>query len=251
MWYNKDLKSNFSVIWIMDALVIPDLVKWISRNNKKSRIILFYANKVKNTTHPDKILDTWCEKWSVDRKDCELHGLRYAKGGGYFRLPLREKPEPRYDVLYIGRDKGRAETLFELRNTMERLGLRTYFHITANRRYQRYFKAYYKPLIPYSKVLDLINESKAILHIVDGGQEGPTIRVLESLFHQVKLITNNASIAEYEFYNQDNVFILGKDDIECLSDFLKKPYKEIGAEILERYYIDNFCAAMLNDSERQ
>lgn len=245
IWYNKDLMANFSIIWVMDALVIPDFVRWISKNNPQSRIILFYANKVKSTTPPGKIPDTWCEKWSVDLQDCEQYGLRYAPGGGYFRLPPRDRPEPRYDVIYIGRDKGRAKTVFGLKKAMEKLGLKTYFHLTATKRYQRFFKCCYKPLLPYAKVLDLINESKAILHLVDGGQEGPTIRVLESLFHQVKLITNNIHIADYDFYDKNNIFILGKDDFSSLPDFLCLPYKIIGADILEKYYIDNFCVELL------
>jgi hypothetical protein len=153
------------------------------------------------------------------------------EGGGYFRFPTVEKKEPKYDLFYIGRDKGRANKLLSLQDAFESRGLRTYLHITATRRHQRYNKAYYRPLVPYDQVLDLIGESRAILHLVEGAQNGITIRVMESMIHQVKLVTDDEKLIEYDFYDKDNIFILGKDDIDMLTSFLDKPNKPLNDNI--------------------
>lgn len=64
------------------------------------------------------------------------------------------------------------------------------------------------------------------------------------MFYKKKLITNFIKIEEYDFYNKNNIFIIGKDNIECINDFLEKPYKDINEKIVNRYlpkgWIENF-----------
>lgn len=247
IWYNKNAKINSSIIVVMDSLITPDYMKWLRDQNPESRIILCYENRVNNTIDSNKLPNTWCEKWSGDPEDCERYGLRYIVGGGYFRFHKVEKKEPKYDIFYIGRDKGRTNKLFELKDVFESRGLRTYFYITATRKYQRFNKPYYRPPIPYDQVLDLLSESRAVLHLTKGGQTGVTIRVLESLINEVKLITDNQMLTGYDFYDKDNIFVLGKDDLDTLPSFLDKPYKPVNDDILERYYFDNFWNNIARD----
>lgn len=244
MWYNKKVNIDSEIIVVIDSLIIPDYMRWLRQHNPQSKIILFYENSAKNTIDPNMLPSIWCEKWSGDPEDCTRYGLRYIEGGGYFTFLTVKKKEPKYDVFYIGRDKGRADKLFALQDAFESRGLRTYFHITAVKKYQRYNKPYYRPPIPYDKVLDFIGESKAILHLVNGGQISATIRVMESLIHHVKLITDNQLLAEYDFYDKDNIFILGKDNIDMLPDFLDKPYKPVDDDTVKKYYFDNFWNAI-------
>lgn len=245
IWYNKKANVGSDTIAVMDSLIIPDYIKWLHDHNPDSRVILCYENKVQNSINPLELQDKWCEKLSTDIDDCTHYGLRYMPGGGYFKFLTVVKKKPKYDVFYIGRDKGRANKLFTLQDTFQSYGLSTYFHITATRRFQKYNKPYYKPLIPYEQVLDLIGESRSILHLSEGGQNGITIRIIESLIHQVKLITNDHKLREYDFYDKDNIFILGKDEIDGLPAFLDKPYKPLNSNIIESYYFDNYWNTIL------
>ena len=81
----------------------------------------------------------------------------------------------------------------------------------------------------------MINESKAILDIVQENQTGITIRPLEALFFHKKLITNNKNIVSYKFYCQNNIFIIGKDDINTLKEFMELPWLEIDKEVSDFY----------------
>lgn len=239
IWYNKTVNSNADVLVVVDSLITREYMEWLWRHNRDSRLIVWYENSVKNTINPNS-LPTQCEKWSSDPEDCREYGLRYEEGGGYFKFHVVKKKIVQYDVLYVGRDKGRSDTLFALKDIFEKQGLRTHFHITATRRYERFRKRYYKAPIPYEEILELISQSRAILHLTKGGQTGVTIRVMESLLNQIKLITDNTLLAEYAFYDKDNIFILGKDDINTLPEFLAKPYRPISEELLKHYYFDNF-----------
>ena len=63
---------------------------------------------------------------------------------------------------------------------------------------------------------------------------------MEALFYEKKLITNNKNIINYDFYCKENIFILEKDDIEELPQFLKTPYKKIDNEIVNKYEFENW-----------
>lgn len=70
--------------------------------------------------------------------------------------------------------------------------------------------------------------------IVKMGQEGYTLRTIESLFLSKKLITNNKNIIKEDFYNPNNIFILD-NNYNNIKKFLERPYKSISNEIKEKY----------------
>ena len=50
-----------------------------------------------------------------------------------------------------------------------------------------------------------------------------------------KLITNNINIINCEFYNKNNIFIINKDNLDDLNDFLKSEYKKIDKKIINYF----------------
>ena len=60
------------------------------------------------------------------------------------------------------------------------------------------------------------------------------------MFLERKLITNNTDIKNYDFYNHDNIFILGEDNINEIKEFINKPYKKIDQDIIDYYDFDQW-----------
>lgn len=81
-----------------------------------------------------------------------------------------------------------------------------------------------KNYIPYDTVKKRVLESRAILEVNQQGQKGYTLRALEALFLEKKLITTNKSIINEDFYSPNNIFVVGIDDWEKLSIIIKSPY---------------------------
>ena len=48
--------------------------------------------------------------------------------------------------------------------------------------------------------------------------------MLESLFFEKKLITNNLGVYKDDYYNSNNIFVWGSDDINRIADFIDSPY---------------------------
>ena len=93
-------------------------------------------------------------------------------------------------------------------------------------------------------MLNIESNSRALLDIVQPEQRGQTLRPIEALFFKKKIVTNNYSILEADFYNRENIFILGKDNIQDIQEFLKSDYKDLSSDLLEKYtvkgWISNF-----------
>ena len=76
-------------------------------------------------------------------------------------------------------------------------------------------------------------------------QVGLTMRTIEALGMKKKLVTNNSSIVNYDFYNESNIYVLGTSTC-TLEEFLVKPYKDIPDNIYKSYDIDNWVFRLID-----
>lgn len=125
------------------------------------------------------------------------------------------------------------------------LGLKNYLLIVPEHRYGLYNNKRYKRALLYSEVLKFLGKTKAILYLGYGSQECVTIRVQESLVHEIKLVTDCAWLKKYDFYHPDNIFILGEDELDSLPEFLNKPYINIDASILNSMFFDDLAEQII------
>lgn len=235
IWFNKS-KDNMQYrnILMFDPLIMPEYIEWIHKNYPDSRIILSYENRANKTINPDVVPD-YVTKWSYDVDDCDKYSMKWSKPTFFMEYKRIRKDEPRYDVLYVGRDKGRAEYLLQFQKELEKHGLKTYFHICADRQFMEFKKKYYKKLLPYDEYLELLVDTKAILNIVPEGQKSVTQREMEAAFDGVKCITNNRGIKQFELYDPSIYFVLGEDDLESINDFINSDIVKIDDETLQKY----------------
>ena len=90
-------------------------------------------------------------------------------------------------------------------------------------------------------ILQFIQESRCILEIVKNGQVGFTMRTMEALFFERKLITNNLEILEADFYVPDNFFVLGHDNPNELKHWMNIPFNKTDLDTFkEKYSVRNW-----------
>ena len=144
------------------------------------------------------------------------------------------------DLYFIGTDKNRLAELVRWKHLFKRDGLHAHFHIVADecKTYAPQDRALVTTAcIPYARNLELVRRSKCLLELLQGTQSGPTMRSIEALFFDCKLITDNASIVDCEFYHPSRVFVIGRDQPEDLQAFLRSPVVAAGAELLSKHEI--------------
>ena len=92
----------------------------------------------------------------------------------------------------------------------------------------------------YNEVISRVCSSKAIIEINLEAQTGITLRALEALYFKKKLITNNENIMNFNFYKPENIFIVGKDDINKLYEFVNSKWCDLPEDIYNQYSFEDW-----------
>ena len=188
----------------------------------------------------------WVYKWWLKHSGlqaCTFDPRDAAEFGiGLAEQVFRHDPPPAgavtakdIDLCFIGTDKGRLPELLRWKERFEREGLRTHFHVVADRRktYSPQDQALVTDTwISYASNLELARRSRCLLELLQSTQRGPTMRSLEALFFDCKLITNNAAIVDCGFYDPSRIFVIGRDRLEDLQAFLRSPATAPAQELL-------------------
>jgi hypothetical protein len=157
------------------------------------------------------------------------------------------------DVYYLGTYyKNRMEDILNVYKELEPLKLKLnllIFRHKKNRssKYELPGINFFKGVIRYEENLSYIKNTKAILDFKTEEHSGLSFRFFEALKYKVKIITNNVDVANYSFYNKNNVFIIGLDSYKELPSFIEGAYKELDQENYQKYSFDTWILNLLND----
>lgn len=219
----KKTINNYDMVILFDDEYDIEISRYIRRKNKKIKIILWYWNPVSSYVNGAHETDCVDEIWTYNKFDAEKYNFKYNTQF-YIKENLENK-KMKYDIVFCGKNKGREDNILNVQKEIEKENLICYFKIVNSK----------KDYISYKDYLDLILSSKCILDYNNEEIAPLTLRPLEALFYNKKLVTNNKDIKNYDFYNSNNIFILGEDKLENLKDFLDREYVEIDKEIIENY----------------
>lgn len=209
--------------------------KYIKKRNKDIKIVFWYWNSLveyKNKLIRSKYID---EIWTYNKFDAQKYNLNYCPQFYSKKISLnQEKLEN--DVLFLGKNKGRKEKILEFKKMLEEQGLKCEFNIIENQ----------KGFLKYQEYLNKVSKSKCILDFSHSEYCGLSLRPLESLFFEKKLITNNKDIVNYDFYNSNNIFVIGIDDVDRIKEFVSTPYEKVSKLIINKYDFEEWLETICN-----
>lgn len=234
-WINQ--LQNYETIIFLDFGFQPWMAQAI-RKKTDARIIFYIWNLIDEAKQEViNILRTnqWVDDiYTFTPEDAEPYGLKH--NSTFYKRIVEEKfPETfSYDVFFGGKNGGREQKILSLMDHFEANGLKTLLHAIDFETVER------APYVLYPEYVDLFLQSRAILEVLKDTQKGITLRSMESIFFERKLITSNNSIKNYRFYHPDNIFILGYDDEAALIDFLNKPYHPLDTAVIDYFLPDQW-----------
>ncbi len=249
IWLNnwKYKLDIYKTIIVFDNGISTGLLKWIKKECPGCNLKVWMWNV------PLKQVDIFKQYASVycfDKKYSLKNGLEFIEQ--FYFEPINESQyTKKYDLSFVGLDKGRYQVIQDIADFLNKNNHKFYFYIVNSKLIK---KRYYKEKdciikisskeIAYRDVIRIINESKAVLEIMKTGQEGLTLRALEAMFYKKKLVTNNKNIIKYNWYNPDNIFILGVDKMDKLGIFLDSPFINIDKEFLYKHTYKSWLTAI-------
>ena len=203
---------------------------------------------------------------TFDPEDSIKYGLEFRPLfylDSYKDIKKSSREKKKYDLLFLGTahsDRYIISTL--VANWCKSQGLVTFCYYFIHGRlvflYKKLFDKTFKHIqfsklsfesLTTSEILELYKHSNVILDINHPGQKGLTMRSFESLGAGKKMITTNAEIKKYSFYNPENIYVIDRNDIRLEKHFFEKGYSEINPDLYQRASMEGWLSCIFFESE--
>lgn len=73
------------------------------------------------------------------------------------------------------------------------------------------------------------------------------MRTIEMIGLKKKLITTNKDIVNYDFYNENNILVVDRNNFKLDTDFINKPYQELDERIYKKYSLESWIKTLLEE----
>lgn len=140
-----------------------------------------------------------------------------------------------YDFYFCGRDKGRKTLIDFFQKRLSKFGKCKFIIIPESN----------PDFMGYYDYIDEVKKAKVLCEIGQKGQTGLTIRALEALFFNKKMITTNEYVKQMDFYNPANILVLNQDTTDSeIEMFLNVRLKNYDSGILAKYDVMSMLASL-------
>lgn len=237
-----------SLLKCKKILVLRDSVAALTSKRRRLKLLAHDENYL------DRVTAVFDVIYSFDPEDCRKYGLCYVDQF----LPFTRnniaawQSEPANtpsscSCFYVGGyDDYRAELINDLTLVLRENHCQTDFYLvddcTENPDYP---DCCINQKISYQQNIEKLKRATVVLEINKPGQCGLTLRALEAMAFNKKLITNNGSIKEHAFYSPERVFIWGEDNPTTLARFISTAHQKVDIALLEKYCADGMLRTLV------
>ena len=228
---------------VFDSGSSPEYLNWLCDKYPEKRVILFFWNPIWPLGF-DR-LNPRIEIWTYSKRDSLKYNIRFNsqfyfdvladEAKDFLPPPFRLHPK----VLFVGREKGRADALKELYSQLEDAGAEIEQFLVPFPKHLRRFAHLVEKTVPYRDVVEMMKRADIILDYSTDPEAGLSLRAMESLFWGKKLITNNISILDTDFYHPGNIYVLGKDK-RSFEDFFRCDPTPVAQPVRDRYRLSHW-----------
>ncbi|MDX8380847.1 MAG: hypothetical protein R8M14_01895 [Ghiorsea sp.] len=260
----NDIQSvNYDYVFIIKLETInKGILKKLKASQKEAEFILYLWDSIRNYKGKERLLPFFDKSYSFDKVDVNRHAKLELLP--LFYIPLYEQASAdhfEYDVCFAGSGHSdRYKQIKEVKECIKALGLNMYSYIYLPSKWIFYVRKLFDSrmrkasIVDFSfsslsqnQIMDIVTKSKAVLDIEHPGQTGLTMRTIEMLGLKKKMITTNASVKEYDFYNANNICVINRNNVELNKKFINSPYVELDTNIYEKYSLKNWLATIFDE----
>lgn len=248
------IENQYDVVLVIFGQFLNKKYIWELKEVLPSAKFIYYTwDSCRNYSVINEIADEFDVKYSFDSKDCETFGFQF--------LPLYYSNEQldlpvEYDASAIFTVKpGKLKNYENVKKALPK-NINFYEHLyLQSKLVYRIYKLKYKAEFKNYKIHDfkyyklsreevntLSAKSKVVIDCQMQNQVGLTIRTFETLNLGKKLITTNCTIKDYDFYDDNNIFVIEEKGRSVPLDFITSSFKE---KDMSNYSIQSFVHKLL------
>lgn len=240
---NKQLQDV--ILTIKGDFITPESILEFKKYTKKS--IGFFNDNTYRCPKIKRVLHCFDDVYSFEKEDCEKFDLKFAPNWIYNNeASLDTNKTFEFDVFNISSIDKRLPILLRIAEELKSKNVKFKF-IIYDKKHEPVDDTitYINKHMPLEEVNDYISRSKVLLDINRIGQIGLTFRVFESLGLEKKLITTNADIKNYDFYNPNNILIIDEKKPVIPIAFFENEYEKIPEEIYRKYTLEGWVDKLI------
>ncbi|MDI1305540.1 MAG: hypothetical protein PSX42_11960 [bacterium] len=193
----------------------------------------FLFDGIENFKDQKKTLSFFDTVYSYDKKDVEKYNFQFLTN--YIYDDQIETKKITNLVFNISSFDDRFPFLEKLANYFSRERISFRFIVKKDRFFKHKNIEISDRYLLISEVKNIIASSLVLVDIQQKNQDGLTFRIFEALGYKKKLITNNQDIITYDFYNENNIFVISEENYEIPLSFFETNYMEIDPKIINNY----------------
>ena len=168
----------------------------------------------------------------------------------YFDMPEESVSVNENEVLYVGAYmKDRIQSLIRVVDALSQYNLTLNINLFYGRKtppISHSHLSFISKGISYAENLKITKKAAVILDIKTVEHNGLSLRIFEAIKYQKKLITDNKSIMQYDFYHPNNFYVIEDDHFQGLAAFLNSQYIPLAEEIKQKYSFSNWLKYVLD-----
>jgi hypothetical protein len=258
-FFNKKLqalqKNNYDNIIVIkgEALSVNLLKKMLTTIPHKDNYYYLW-DSIKNTNHAVEKAQLFEQVGTFDPFDAKAQNWIYRPlFASNISFAANEAQRNQWDLCFAGTvHSDRLQVIQKIKNKLSfdvkfycfayvPSKLMLYIQKCAYSVYRNFDKAQLTTKsLPYDEVLEKFNHSKAIIDIEHPSQRGLTMRSIEVLLANKKLITTNRFILSSDLYHPDSVLVIDRENPIIDTGFLNSPTPVLNRETAAKYTIERF-----------
>lgn len=233
------------------VIVRPDLFfdsQLIKLKSRTENFVAYYHDSINNIERKKDVIHFFDKVYAYEKKDVKEYGLQFLPNFIYLDDYIKSS-KSKYDGFTVMSKDYRLETLKKVASFFQNNNLSYSFLVHSDKVQPKSDSiTFVTERLNNQQVLEQINQCKFIVDIHKYGiQDGLTFRVFESLFFEKKLITTNADIKTYNFYNPNNIHVIDpKSEVNIPEDFFNKPYEPLTQELYQKYHYNSWINTVLS-----
>lgn len=219
------------------------IVKRAMAISKASKAYLY--DSLSRSPVPEAWLKRYDQVYTFDTGDAERYGLQKLHNFMYEPVapttPRSSEVTAKAFLVMAGLD--RLPLLDKLALQLEQAGYPNYRFMVQYKRAEDTGGniMFFRERLSLDDVAAYVREADILVDLVRPRQCGLSFRLFEAMMYGKKIITNNAAVRYYDFYNPANIWVIDEADPAIPSEFLEGVYEPINPEIFKRYTLAGWC----------
>lgn len=257
---------NFDYLFVNRGEIVPEFFLEKLKSLQKDCKFIFYTwDSFSNHSHPVKILKYFDRKFTFDSNDALKYNLNFRPL--FFLDPFqtikKDSSKIRYNLLFLGTahsDRYRISNEIVNWCITNKLASFCYYFMHGRLVYlfKKFFDKSFKEFdynklsfksLTVDQIADLYSKSDVILDINHPGQNGLTMRTFESIGARKKLITTNAEVKKYCFYNPNNILVIDRNNLVIDRSIFDSIYEEIDDVLYNKLTLEGWIKSIFFDEE--